>query len=95
MNPHTRTAPWHDRSAARWSTVKRSILAPAAVALLVGLNPDGPVATELPSDAALAQPEFGAPTNDSAGAVKAGFVAVKSSTASRDVPGRGSKRLGE
>src|SRR6476620_9946838 len=66
MNPHNPTAPWHDRSAARWSTVKRSILAPAAVALLVGLNPDGPLATELPSDAALAQPELVAPTNLSA-----------------------------
>jgi alpha-tubulin suppressor-like RCC1 family protein len=67
MSPHTQTARLHHRSAACWSTVKRStILAPAAVALLVGQNPDGPVATELTSDAALAQPVLDAPTNLSA-----------------------------
>jgi alpha-tubulin suppressor-like RCC1 family protein len=52
MNPLT--APCHHRSAARWSTVKRStILAPAAVALLAWQYPD----------AALAQPAPVAPTN--------------------------------
>jgi alpha-tubulin suppressor-like RCC1 family protein len=57
MNPLTQTAPSHHRSAARWITVKRwTILAPAAVALLVGQNPD----------AALAQPTLVAPTNLSA-----------------------------
>jgi alpha-tubulin suppressor-like RCC1 family protein len=66
MNAHTRTTPWHDRSAARWSKVKRSSLAAAIVALLVGLNSDGPVATKLPSEAALAQTELAAPTNLSA-----------------------------
>lgn len=58
MNPHTATPPRHHGSAARWSTVKRStILAPTAVALLAGLNADGPV---------LAQPELDPPTNLSA-----------------------------
>lgn len=40
MNPHTRTARWCDRWAARWSTVRRStILVTAAIALVVGQNP--------------------------------------------------------
>jgi uncharacterized membrane protein len=77
MNPDTHAAPWHHRSAARWSTVKRSaILAPAAVALLVGLNPDGPAAIELKTDAALAQAGLVAPTNLSAAAKPSEFATI-------------------
>jgi len=47
--------------------VKRStFLVAAVVALLVGLNSDGPIATGLPTDAAAAQTQLVAPTNLSA-----------------------------